>query len=215
MKRTHVNLSFYCVLRKKLNHQLATGNLFQPVCQLADLWLKPLWWATCCPQIAFHTQWMRKSWMCMNMNDNTHTSLWLRCQNTIMNVKDEDSMCIHVAHLHAICWCIQRADQVSGWLMTARCLMMADDGLFLCFSHLRTDTGSNAAHSLFHFPFNRRASLPPFLSYIGLNEYLYKKHFPKQTGPDMNAGMKVKHWLMNFTPIFSICFMQTTLFCVF
>lgn len=37
-------------------------------------------------------------------------------------------------------------------------------------SHLHTDTGSCVAHTLFHFLFDERASLPPFLSVCVLNE---------------------------------------------
>lgn len=58
---------------------------------------------------------------------------------------------------------------VSWWQMTEECSLF--------FSHLHTDTGSSSAHSLFHFPFEGRVGLPPFLSFLGLKETLCKNAF--------------------------------------
>lgn len=120
-----------------------------------------------------HTWWMGKLWMYVNMSDNTLTSLWQRCQNTIVCICQWEWH----AHLHNICMCVQQHTWPS-WPVKSRCLMMADDRrVFLFFSHLHTDTGNSTAHSLFHFPLERRAVLPLFLSFLGLKETLCENAF--------------------------------------
>lgn len=131
--------------------------------------------------------------------DNTHTSLWWRCEHSVM----------HICIIFVCAWRVK-------WpgALLASDIQMSDDGgwertTFLFFSsHLHTNTGSRAAHSLFHFPVEEAGCSVARSMKDCVKKTCYNVCFVKPIWHDVTAGSEVKQ---KSAPLVSEIFLITAL----